>query len=174
MYTERHDDRYGGRVPSKKRKTNVTILKIIPSLTGSQWSVLSNGLTCSCLFFAKSNLRCIVWKILQPVHLITVDDNEQRTEIVQPPKNKRKHQLSSGFRRQEMADRTNSSDLEICCTTDVVNTMHHSRQWRLRYFRQGLWRKCQGCQLSSGFSCDTLALLRDPTKTASGFVVAQL
>ena len=28
VYTERHDDRYGGRVPSKKRKTKMAILKI--------------------------------------------------------------------------------------------------------------------------------------------------
>ena len=28
--------------------------------------------------FEKSKLRCIVWKILQPVHLITVDVIEQR------------------------------------------------------------------------------------------------
>ena len=36
VYTERHGDRYGGRVPSKKRKTKVTVLKIILSLTGNQ------------------------------------------------------------------------------------------------------------------------------------------
>ena len=28
VYAERHDDRYGGRVPSKKRKTKMAILKI--------------------------------------------------------------------------------------------------------------------------------------------------
>ena len=28
VYTDRHDDRYGGRVPSKKRKTKKAILKI--------------------------------------------------------------------------------------------------------------------------------------------------
>ena len=28
VYTERHDDRYGGRLPSKKRKTKMIILKI--------------------------------------------------------------------------------------------------------------------------------------------------
>ena len=33
---ERHDDRYGGRAPSKKGKTNVAIVKIILSLTVSQ------------------------------------------------------------------------------------------------------------------------------------------
>ena len=36
VYTERHDDRYGGRVPSKKRKAKVAILKSILCLTGSQ------------------------------------------------------------------------------------------------------------------------------------------
>ena len=28
VYTKRHDDRYGGRVPSRKRKTKMAILKI--------------------------------------------------------------------------------------------------------------------------------------------------
>ena len=28
VYTERHDDKYGGRIPSKKRKTKMAILKI--------------------------------------------------------------------------------------------------------------------------------------------------
>ena len=36
VYTERQDDRYGGRVSSKKRKAKVAILKSILSLTGSQ------------------------------------------------------------------------------------------------------------------------------------------
>ena len=36
MQRDFSDDRYGGRVPSKKRKTKVVVLKIIPSLTGSQ------------------------------------------------------------------------------------------------------------------------------------------
>ena len=34
--TERQDHRYGDRVPSKKRKAKVAILKSILSLTGSQ------------------------------------------------------------------------------------------------------------------------------------------
>ena len=37
MYTERHDDRYGGRVPSKKGNTKMDILKIIFSLTGRHY-----------------------------------------------------------------------------------------------------------------------------------------
>ena len=28
VYTGRHDDRYGGRIPSKKQKTKMAILKI--------------------------------------------------------------------------------------------------------------------------------------------------
>ena len=36
VYTERQDDRYGGRVPSMKRKIKVAILRSILSLTRSQ------------------------------------------------------------------------------------------------------------------------------------------
>ena len=36
VHTERQDDRYGGRVLSKKRKAKVAILKSILSLTGRQ------------------------------------------------------------------------------------------------------------------------------------------
>lgn len=153
----------------------VAILKTILSLTGGHWSALRSGLKCSGLLLRNTTFAACFWTCYSLcIWSQLMSMSKEGVAAVQPTKNKRKHQLSSGFRRQEMADRTNSSDLEICCTTDVVNTIHHSRQWRLRYFRQGLWRKCQGCQLSSGFSCDTLALLRDPTKTASGFVVAQL
>ena len=53
MYTERHDDRYGGRVPSKKGNTKMDILKIIFSLTGRHLSAWSSGLTCSCFALAK-------------------------------------------------------------------------------------------------------------------------
>ena len=63
---------------------------------------------------AKNNFRCMVLNFLQPVHLITVDVNEQRVAVVQPTKNKRTHQLRRGPRRQGMADRANSSDLETC------------------------------------------------------------
>ena len=41
------------RKKKKKWKTKVAILKIILSLTGSQWSALSNDLTCSCLLLQK-------------------------------------------------------------------------------------------------------------------------
>ena len=51
--------------------------------------------------------------------------SKEGVAAVQPTKNKRKHQLSSGFRRQEMAERANSSDLEICWMADVVNIFDH-------------------------------------------------
>ena len=63
---------------------------------------------------AKNNLSCLVLNFLQSVHLITVDVSEQRFAVVQPTENKRIHKPSNGFRRQEIADRTNSSDLDIC------------------------------------------------------------
>ena len=53
-YTDNPDDRYSGKVLSNKRKTRVVILKIILSLTGSQRSALSRGLTCSCLLIQKT------------------------------------------------------------------------------------------------------------------------
>ena len=40
--------------------------------------------------------------------------NEPRDAVVQPIENEGTHELRSGFRRQEMANRSNSSDLEIC------------------------------------------------------------
>ena len=51
----------------------------------------------------KNNSRCVVLNFLQPVHLITVDVNEQGVAVVQPTENKGTHQLSSGFRHQEIA-----------------------------------------------------------------------
>ena len=51
----------------------------------------------------------MVLNLLQPV-----DVSEQRVAVVQPTDKKRTHTLNSGFRGQEMADRANSSDLEIC------------------------------------------------------------
>ena len=62
---------------------------------------------------AKNNFRCVALSVFQPVHLMTVDVNEQRVAVVQPTENKRRHKLSRGFRGQEMADRANSSDLEM-------------------------------------------------------------
>ena len=43
MYTERHDDRYGGRVPSKKRKTNMAILKITFNKRTDRCSLFSSS-----------------------------------------------------------------------------------------------------------------------------------
>ena len=40
------------------------------------------------------------FNLLQPVHLITTDVNEQGVAAVQLTENKRTHQLRSGFRRQ--------------------------------------------------------------------------
>ena len=50
----------------------------------------------------KTHLHCIVLNLLQPVHLITFDVNEQGVAdwTVQLTENKRTHQLSSGFHRQ--------------------------------------------------------------------------
>ena len=61
VYTERQDDRYSGRVPSKKRKAKVAILKSILSLTGSHWSLLRSGVTCSCLLLRKTTLAAWFW-----------------------------------------------------------------------------------------------------------------
>ena len=33
---------------------------------------------------AKNNFRCVSWNFLHPVHVITVDVNEQRAAVVQP------------------------------------------------------------------------------------------
>ena len=63
---------------------------------------------------AKNNLSCLVLNFLQRVHLITVDVSEQRFAVVQPTENKSIHKLSNGLRCQEIADRTNSSDLDTC------------------------------------------------------------
>ena len=64
VYAERLGDSCCGRVPSKKQ-TKVAVLKIILSLTGSQWSALSCGLTCSCLLLQKETFSASFR--LQPV-----------------------------------------------------------------------------------------------------------
>ena len=118
---------------------------------------------------AKNNLRCVVLNFLQPVHLITVDVSEQRVTTVQPTENKRTHKLSSGFRRQEMADRANSSDLEICWTTEVVNMLHH-RQSCVSVDPEIFDMAFEGnvmiasSQVFFFFNGDTPTLLRDPTQ----------
>ena len=45
--------------------------------------------------------------------MTTAGANEQRVAAVPPTENKRTYQLTSGFLRQEMADRANSSSLKI-------------------------------------------------------------
>ena len=53
-----------------------------------------------------------------------------------------------------MAGGANSSDLEICWVTDVVNMLHRRQSWVSadpEIFWHGLWWKCHDCQLSSGF-----------------------
>ena len=102
VYTDRHDDRYGGRVPLNNNKmNNKNCFLIINPVFGwqpvkclEQWSKMLVSAP------AKNNLRCMVLNFLQPVHLITVDVNEQRVAVVQP-ENERTHKLSSGFRRQQ-------------------------------------------------------------------------
>ena len=124
---------------------------------------------------ANNTLRCVVFNLLQPVHLITVDVSEQRVAIVQPTEN-RTHQLSSGFRCQKMADRVNSSDLETCWTTDVVNMLDHRQSNDnvvTRDFLYGLWRKCNDCQLSSLYFVTRCPFTRFTQKIFS-FIIAQL
>ena len=65
----------GARVPNTIKSgylKNNSVFDWQPVKCLEQWSNIVMSL------FAKSNLRCIVWKVLQPVHLITVDVNEQR------------------------------------------------------------------------------------------------
>ena len=74
--TERqHGDRNGGRVPSKKRKAEVAVFKIILSLTGIQWSAFSSGLTCSCLPLRKTALRTSLFSVtVWSVHIFIKGD----------------------------------------------------------------------------------------------------
>ena len=69
-YTERQDGRYSGRVPSKKRKAKVTILKSILSLTGSQWSFLKSGVTCYLCLLLWKTTGCMILNFFKLGHLI--------------------------------------------------------------------------------------------------------
>ena len=148
VYTERHADKYGGRVPS---------VKVILSFTDSEWSALRSGLMCSCLL-----LLC-GFKLFQPGHLITVDVNEQKVWVTD---NKRTQQLISVFSCQDMA---NSSDIEIYWMFDVVTMLYHrqtSIKCRPRDFLTWAWKRIW-LPTPKWLSCDTLTLLQDPTKSAS-------
>ena len=61
----------------------------------------------------KNNLRCMVLNILEPLHLITVDVNEQRIAVVQPTENKRT-QAEQWLSSSGDGGWSYSSDLEIC------------------------------------------------------------
>ena len=63
--------------------------------------------------FAKNDFCCMILNFLETVHLIRSGLNQQRVAVVQTTRNERRHQLSSGFPRQEMANRANCSDLKI-------------------------------------------------------------
>ena len=73
--------------------------------------------------FAKNDFCCMVLIFGEIVHLIRSDVNEQRVAIIQTIENEGTHQLNSGFPRQEMANRANSSDLNKRCATNVVNIL---------------------------------------------------
>ena len=62
------------------------LLKILPS----DWQPVKHLEQWSNVFMsvlAENSLRCVVLNFLQPVHLITVDVNEQRVAAVQPTEN---------------------------------------------------------------------------------------
>ena len=70
----------------KKRKTKMAIFKILPC----DWQPVECLEQWSNVFMsvlAEDSLRCVVLNFLQPVHLITVDVNEQRVAAVQPTEN---------------------------------------------------------------------------------------
>ena len=124
---------------------------------------------------ANKGRGCVVFNLLHPVHLITVEVSEQRVAVVQPTEN-RTHQLSSGFRCRKMADRVNSSDLETCWTTDVVSVLDHrqsSDNIVIQDFLHGLWRNCNDCQLSSLYFVTRCPFTRFTQKIFT-FIIAQL
>ena len=57
--------------------------------------------------------------------MIRTDVNGERVAIVQTTDNEGAVQLNSGFPRQEMANRANSSDLKIRLSTNVVSMLCH-------------------------------------------------
>ena len=80
---------------------------------------------------AENSLRCVVLNFLQPVHLITVDVNEQGVAVVQPTENKRTHQLSSGFHHQEIAHCPVSAYITSHPSPNRTDTLLNvNNQWR--------------------------------------------
>ena len=86
VYTERHNDRYGGMVASEKTNKN-SYLKNNPVFDWQPVKFLEQWSNMLMSALAKNNLHCMVLNFLQPVHLITVDVNEQRVAEVQLTKN---------------------------------------------------------------------------------------
>ena len=75
MYAERQDDRYGGRVPPKKRKAKVIILKSILYLT-EPVKLFEKWCDLLMFAFAKNNFSCMILIFFKAVHLIRNDVNE--------------------------------------------------------------------------------------------------
>ena len=116
--TERQDNRYVG---IKQTMSKVAILKSILSLPGSLWSFLRSGVTCSCLLLRKTTLAAWFWIFWRR----TFDQKWYQWTKSQTTENEGTHQLNSGFPRQEMVNRANSSDLKILWMTNVVNRFCH-------------------------------------------------
>ena len=87
MYTERLCDRYGGMVASEEKKKKNSYLKNNPVFDWQPVKFLEQWSNMLMSAVAKNNLHCMVLNFLQPVHLITVDVNEQRVAEVQLTKN---------------------------------------------------------------------------------------
>ena len=98
----------------------------------------------------QQQLTFAAWFIFKTAHLISDNVNEQRFAIVQTTENERAHQLSSGFLRQEMANRATSYDLKIRWATNAVSTLRH-RQGSVNVNPE----KCHDCQLAGGISWHT-------------------
>ena len=162
MYTERHDYRYGSRVPWEKRKTKMAIFKILPC----DWQPVECLEQWSNVFMsvlAENSLRCVVLNFLQPVQLITVDVNEQRVAAVQPTENKGHISWAVAFvvRRWRVelilliSKYTERLMWSICLAIDRVASVQTPRFfiWPLRAI------SC--LSTIKYFSCDTVTVLRD-------------
>ena len=76
MYTERQDDRYGGRVPSKKHKAKVGYLEKYPFFDWEPVKLFEKWCNMLMSAFAKNKFDCMILKFLKAVHLIGSDVNE--------------------------------------------------------------------------------------------------